>query len=173
MELILFIIVVILLFWIGSISGRVKDLEKTIKSLSLKSSKPAQTATEPFVHNEETLKPKTIFEDAPVLDLAAPITEPGSAGLMDSKPEKQNTKMSDAQQVDTASSWLNKIGVVALLFGMVFFFKYAIDQGWITPWMRIIIGFLVSGLLVYLGELWKEKYGSRAYALSGGGIALF
>jgi len=54
-------------------------------------------------------------------------------------------------------AWLTRIGMLAIAFGIVFFFKYAIDQGWVSEWMRIVFGFVVGGLFVWLGELWKEK----------------
>ncbi len=152
MEIILFIAIIILFFWIASLSNKVVVLEKRLKQGVVSSN---AEKSEGYKVDE---KPKEIFAPKPPVEY-------GQAVL--------STPMTEAQQTELATNWLNRIGIVAVVLGMVFFFKYAIDQGWITPWMRIIIGFLVSGLLVYLGELWKEKYGKRAQALSGGGIALF
>lgn len=166
----MFVLVLILLFWVGGVSGRVKELEIKIKYLTGK----APDVATPQFSEQQKLEPKlSPVLNNPQMPQAPFETKTQSAYVAPEHKLELKPKMTDAEQVDNASGWLNKIGVVALLFGMVFFFKYAIDQGWITPWMRIIIGFLVSGLLVYLGELWKEKYGDRAFALSGGGIALF
>ena len=77
-----------------------------------------------------------------------------------------------ASEEEVATGWLTKIGVVALLFGVGFFLKYAIDQGWIGQWARIIMGLLAGGLLIVLGEIWRTRYEKYAAALSGGGLAL-
>ncbi len=162
MTFILFIAVILLLIWIASLNSRLSDVERRLRSLGsvqpsiLPSSVPKPPS---FDMMPQPMHAEGYMQHQPMATAAA------QSPVLPVKPEQ------DMESVFT-TSWLNKIGVVALLLGMVFFFKYAVDQGWITPWLRVIIGFLVGGLLVYLGELWKEKYGSRAHALSGGGIAL-
>jgi uncharacterized membrane protein len=47
--------------------------------------------------------------------------------------------------------WLNRIGIWLLLLGVVFLFKYSVDQGWLTPWVRIAVGLLVGSILLYFG----------------------
>lgn len=68
--------------------------------------------------------------------------------------------------------WITGVGVLALVLGMGFFLKYAIDQGWITETMRIVLGLFVGLLLATLGELWHKKHEKYANALSAGGIAV-
>jgi hypothetical protein len=163
LEFLLFIVVIILLFWIASVSNRVSSLEK--KFGQGKAVSPSTLSALEDKVDEDT---GFLHHKKPVASMAVEMPMP--------KPVAEKTAavpMTEARATEITSNWLNKIGVVALLLGMVFFFKYAIDQGWINPWMRVIIGFVISGLLVYLGELWKEKYGQKAQALSGGGIALF
>ena len=157
MELFYLVSLIIVLFWIGTVSNRLARMEREFFRLknqggqvseqgggrSLAENKSSKSATPEIINKGNALTPSAVI----------PKTE--------------------AQTIEDAVGWLNKIGVVALVLGMGFFFKYAIDQGWINEWTRIIIGFLVSGLLVYLGELWQTRFGNRAQALSGGGIALF
>lgn len=73
---------------------------------------------------------------------------------------------------EIATGWLTKIGVVAILFGIGFFLKYAIDQGWISELTRVMMGVATGLLLVVLGEIWQSKYRSYALSLSGGGIGI-
>ncbi len=68
---------------------------------------------------------------------------------------------------------LPKIGVIALVFGLAFFLKYAIDQGWISESLRLGLGAVVGGLLLVLFYLWKEKYAKYALVLAGGGLAIW
>ncbi len=165
METLLFLAVVILIFWLFSVSGRVSDLEKKL-AVKLRYEKPAAAPGEINVKNRNE-------EFRPAVTETANFAHTQTAVEPKAQIKPEAVKKTEAQETEDAVGWLNKIGVVALVLGMGFFFKYAIDQGWINEWARIIIGFIVSGLLVYLGELWKGKFGSKAHALTGGGIALF
>ncbi len=68
---------------------------------------------------------------------------------------------------------LPKIGVIALVFGLAFFLKYAIDQGWISESLRLGLGAVIGGLLLTLFYLWREKYSKYALVLAGGGLAIW
>lgn len=168
METILFLALVILVFWLFSLSSRISQLEK---KLSGKYVQEAEKKSVESVHSAALPKWSDVKSAAETKNTAFSQT---SDNIEINQPDRIEThKKTDAEQTEDAVGWLNKIGVVALVLGMGFFFKYAIDQGWINEWARIIIGFIFSGLLVYLGELWKGKFGSKAHALVGGGIALF
>jgi uncharacterized membrane protein len=49
--------------------------------------------------------------------------------------------------------WLTWVGSLAVILGAGFFFKYAIDMGWIGPMERVVIG-LVVGCAVFGGGVW-------------------
>jgi len=55
--------------------------------------------------------------------------------------------------------WLNRIGIVALLFGVSYFLKFAFENNWIGPGGRVTIG-IVAGIAVVL---WSERFRSRGY----------
>jgi uncharacterized membrane protein len=69
-------------------------------------------------------------------------------------------------------NWFNRIGIIAVALGMAFFLKYAIDNQWITPWGRVIIGILVGLGFLAGGERLRRRYASYAYGLTGGGILI-
>lgn len=163
MEMIYFIVIVILFFYLYSLSHRVKILEQKLKKSE------AKPASAQWVSGREQSSPESIAE---VHEGRA--REPQASAAV---PEVQQSVLPssglhlDLGQVST-NQWLTGIGVVALLFGMGFFLKYAINQGWISEWMRIILGLAVGTLLVTLGDLWTEKYKKYAHMLSGGGLAM-
>src|SRR5579872_920858 len=43
-----------------------------------------------------------------------------------------------------AGHWLNRIGILALLFGVAFFLRYAFQSGWIGPTGRVLTGLLAG-----------------------------
>jgi len=69
-----------------------------------------------------------------------------------------------------SEDWLQRLGIGLLLFGLAFLFKYSIDQGWLTPMVRLGIGFL-GGISLVAGAM--SLAGARqgfAHTLAGGGI---
>jgi uncharacterized membrane protein len=69
--------------------------------------------------------------------------------------------------------WLNKVGIGLVLFAVAFLFKYSIDQGWLTPPIRIAFGLALGVALnaIGLGIYSKRRHFSQV--LIGGGIATF
>jgi len=67
-------------------------------------------------------------------------------------------------------SW---IAGVALVFAAIFFLKYSVDHGWLSPPVRMAIGFLVGAGLLVVCE-WKaaRRYEVTANALDAAGIAI-
>jgi uncharacterized membrane protein len=69
--------------------------------------------------------------------------------------------------------WLNKIGIGLLLFGVAFLFKYSIDQGWLTPPVRVAFGLALGVVLIVLGSRIYSHRRHFSQVLIGGGIATF
>ena len=68
--------------------------------------------------------------------------------------------------------WLSKIGIFTLVLGMVLFITYSFQ--FIGAWGKILVGLLLSGFLVGLGNYLapRENYKRWAMATIGGGWAL-
>lgn len=69
--------------------------------------------------------------------------------------------------------WLNRIGIIAILIGVAYFLKLAIDNNWIGPGMRVLIG-IAAGIAVVL---WSERFRSKgsvsfSYSLKAIGIGI-
>jgi uncharacterized membrane protein len=61
--------------------------------------------------------------------------------------------------------WLNRIGIIAILIGVAYFLKYAIDSGWLSPGNRVVIGLLAGIGIVVWSETFRSK-GSKAFSYS-------
>jgi len=75
---------------------------------------------------------------------------------------------------DVGKKWFARIGILALVIGLGFFIKYAIDMHWINHLTRIILAVTFGIALVVFGEIIsrKEKYAVWAKTLVGGGLAI-
>ncbi len=69
-------------------------------------------------------------------------------------------------------SWLARIGVLALIFGIGFFLKFAFDNDWIGPTGQVILGIVAGLVMLGLGYYWQKRYPILTQVLSGGGIAV-
>jgi len=69
--------------------------------------------------------------------------------------------------------WIGKVGIGLLLFGLVILFKYAIDQGWLTPTVRILFGLVLGALLLLFSAWLYKKRRPFSLLLFGGGIVAF
>ncbi len=67
--------------------------------------------------------------------------------------------------------WLNRIGIGLLLLGVAFLFKYSVDQGWLTPPVRVWFGFLLGCLLLVTGLRVQGPRRPLSQVLLGGSIA--
>ncbi len=61
-------------------------------------------------------------------------------------------------------TWLNRLGVVTLVLGVAFLFKYAVDNEWIGPGGRVALGLLAGLAAVVTGEVLSRK-GQRIFAM--------
>jgi uncharacterized membrane protein len=70
-------------------------------------------------------------------------------------------------------AWLSWLGGLCLMIGAVWFFKYAIEQGWISPWLRVGTGWMLGLVLLGLGE-WATRRRMPWFAsgVTGAGIGL-
>jgi uncharacterized membrane protein len=67
--------------------------------------------------------------------------------------------------------WLNRIGIVALLFGVSYFLKYAFENNWIGPAGRVAIGLLAGiGLIIWSERFRNRGHGAFSYSLKAAGI---
>lgn len=67
---------------------------------------------------------------------------------------------------------ISKVGIVVLVVGIGIGAKYAIDNGWISPLMRTILGYLAGVALLGVGARLKPKYHNFSAVLMSGGMAV-
>lgn len=124
--------------------------------------KPAAPAEKPAAKQAPAEKPAA----------EKPSPEKPAAAPAPTMPRKPRAPRRPLEQV-IGTRWMLIGGVGVLLLGAVFFFKYAIDQGWINETIRVIAGGATGLAMVGAGE-WAIRRRMRGFAAGviGGGIVL-
>jgi uncharacterized membrane protein len=79
------------------------------------------------------------------------------------------------QQLETRMglTWINRIGVLTLIIGVAFFFKYAIDNQWIGETGRVVLGVLAGLVTLAAGDvLWRRDQRIFAQGMCGLGVSI-
>ena len=142
------------------------------------------TSEEPIVGDVEELEQRVRRLEAQVRALgAAPPDSPSAppwAGPPESLRMPTAVPEDGAAQPDSEAeatffgTWLARLGSMAIVVGLAFGFKYAIDQGWLTSWMRVGLGWTAGIGAVAGGQVVARRRDLRSFghAVIAGGIAL-
>lgn len=68
---------------------------------------------------------------------------------------------------------ISKIGILITVFGVAFGAKYVIDRELISPMVRIMLGYLAGGALVFFAMRLKATYTAFSAVLLSGGLAIW
>jgi uncharacterized membrane protein len=69
--------------------------------------------------------------------------------------------------------WLNKIGIGLLLLGLIFLYKYSVDQGWLVPTVRVAFGLVLGTALLAIGLRVYQRHRHFSQVVLGGSIAAY
>jgi uncharacterized membrane protein len=69
--------------------------------------------------------------------------------------------------------WLNKLGIGLLLLGLIFLYKYSVDQGWLVPLVRVAFGLALGTALLAIGLRVYRNHRHFSQVVLGGGIAAY
>lgn len=85
--------------------------------------------------------------------------------------EKKAAARSDLEKF-IGENLISKIGILVLIIGVGIGVKFAIDNGWVSPLMRVLLGYLVGIVLIGFAAKLKAKYHNFSAVLLSGGMAI-
>jgi uncharacterized membrane protein len=130
------------------------------------STEPDDIGAEPLVEDGEPSAEDFEADESAARDFEAPITEPEPEPL---------------PAFNWSFDWERLVGVklfsaiagIALVVAAIFFLRYSIDNGWLQPPVRVVIGVLVAiSLLVACDRKAARKYPLLANAMDAAAIAI-
>ena len=173
---------------------RVGRLERSIRDLELQVARLSATAAERKMQEvgetrdarvHEPREPRPVIEapEVPrvVPEIPQPILAATPARSLQLDHEAPSFRLQTAGTSDDAESlettigtrWLLYVGIVAIVIGVAYFEKLAIENGWIGETARVLQGAVVGLALVYVGTRFvRAGYALYGQMISGGGAAI-
>ena len=152
--------------------SRVQFLEAVLRARGIvpameQPAAPPQVA-QPQAVPTPPVPPAPSFVPQPIVSVPPPAAAPMFGS---SFPETHADTQSLENRV--ASQWFNRIGILAILIGMAWFLKFAIDNHWIGPLGRVVIGLIAGAGLIGWSERFRAKgYPAFSYSLKAAGSGI-
>jgi uncharacterized membrane protein len=152
----------------AALRARVWRLEQTLadQGIALREEPAEKPAPAPAV---EPASAPAAAQAGPSPAQAAPaapgpfsITDPNSAAWKEMWLPDRSQPAREEQSLESriGSQWFNRIGILAVLIAAAWFLKLAIDNHWIGPLGRVLIGLVAGAGLI----AWSERFRTRGYA---------
>jgi len=154
----------------------------SLAALTLEGSGPPEVAREGASGQGGEATATGSAREGPVPSTPFPTRGAASVAPVETKARAHRWEMGGATWLDEIvnralsvpkGTLLGRVGIVLLLLSVAYFFKYSIDQGWLTEWVRLAIGVGVGATLCALGFKGAGKGEPLGTVLAGGGIATF
>lgn len=148
----------------SSLENRVEQLELTVAELQRLVSQLSQTLA------DQRIQDRTEIPEVP-----STLPVPPQSSLQLPLPSLPQTPLPSEtfEPRWNMEYWLNKLGIGLLLLGVVFLFKYSVDQGWLTPPVRVGFGLALGVALLIIGLRLYRTRRPFSQVLLGGSIATF
>jgi uncharacterized membrane protein len=158
---------------IGELRARVQRLEEALRArgvvLEAAAARPEPPAPEPSTTPapSPSIPPPVYAQPTPGHE--SPALHPTGKGLSAGTPPAQPifsasmpAATTDGRSLESriGSQWFNRVGILAVLIGMAWFLKLAIDNHWIGPLGRVLIGLIAGAALI----AWSERFRSHGFA---------
>jgi uncharacterized membrane protein len=156
----------------GSLEDQVHELRSRVLALEA-ALKANDIALRPLQKQEATAIPQT---PAPAPHFAQQAQIAAGANVLpvvSSSSKTSNASKERSLESQIGSQWFNRIGILAVLVGMALFLKLAIDNHWVGPLGRVLIGLLAGvGFIAWSVRFQRQDYAAFAYSLKaiGSGI---
>jgi uncharacterized membrane protein len=147
------------------LAGRVDALERELAAMRTASPAPASPPPP---------KPTAPLADAIVQKPVADVVEGAAAFTPVAPPPKISTpRPSPSLESRLGAQVFNRVGIVAVLFGAALGLKLAIDNHWIGPVGRILIGLVAgAGIIVWSERFRRKGFPAFSYSLKAVGTGV-
>jgi uncharacterized membrane protein len=139
---------------IADLRAHIERLESAMREAGILTKAVKSAAAQPPPASPSSATPT---RPAPARPTIVPLNFPSRPSADPDRPPDRFADRSLENRI--GSQWFNRIGILAVLIGMAWFLKLAIDNHWIGPAGRVLIGIAAGAALV----AWSERFRTRGY----------
>lgn len=150
-----------------SLEERIQRLESAVVELQ-RLVRQLQSA---LLENEVNVLDHDLPQPAELTSSATPQTS--TATLSSPAPVASAKPPTNLDWLQNWEFWLNRLGIGLLLLGVGFLFKFSVDQGWLTPTVRVLFGVALGLTLLVTGQRLATTRWAFSQILMGGAIAVW
>ena len=140
---------------VNEMGNNTEDLQKQVADLTARvwrlEQALAQRSEVEGAASAPASKPPRVQANEPIMAIDASV----SAAIL----PQQEKEADHSLESRIGSQVFNRVGILAVLIGMAWFLKFAIDNHWVGPLGRVLIG-LIAGIGLIA---WSERFRSRGY----------
>lgn len=155
---------------VRQLNDQLNHIEKVVVSVRLKlDALQAELAAE---HKHRTA-PLPAQPASPIIEPAPTHAPPPPAAPPQFQPRVESKPKSREWEALIGGSWFNKIGIAAIILGVAFFLRYAIENDWINNTGKVLLGIATGLAFIAAGERFQNQM-LKVFArgLTGGGAAI-
>ena len=155
---------------------RLRALRADVDALRDRLQRLETTEPRSFRLQAEVPTPPAVVPPEPVVVPPEPVVVPPEGGSYESPtPDPAVVTEDDDESIESmiGGRWLLYIGVIAIVIGVAYFEKLAIDNNWIGETARVIQGAVLGLALIYGGTRFaRAGYATYGQMIEGGGVAI-
>jgi uncharacterized membrane protein len=144
---------------VAELTSRVYRLEETLREHGITPSGAiaSASASQNLSETPDVLPP---FQIAPPISAAQQKSEFTPPISITAAEDTASSRSDRSLESRIGSQVFNRVGILAVLIGMAWFLKLAIDNHWIGPLGRVLIGLVAGAAFI----AWSERFRSKGYA---------
>jgi uncharacterized membrane protein len=139
---------------VAELREQMRRLEATLADYGI----VVRAAKPPAAQREAAVAP-AIVAAAPAAEVPRPLPERAASAAPQFAAVETAVEQQPSLETRIGSQWFNRIGILAVLIAAAWFLKLAIDNHWIGPLGRVLIGLVAGAGLI----AWSERFRTHHY----------
>ena len=136
-------------------SGEIEELQRELRELAARVMRLESAQQDASARLGEAPAPPLSVPSNPITPFKTSPSSPARATAPVNRPGPQ----AESLEQRIGSQLFNRVGIVAVLFAMAWFLKWAFDRNWIGPSVRIAVGLIAAAALI----LWSERFRHKSF----------
>ncbi len=144
---------------------KIPNLERRLERL--------ESLVQELVDSQLAKAPPAVPKSAPPVPVPVAAAKDLAQPKIRKAPPPEPGAVNEGPSTSFGERWLARVGVLLVFLAVSFLFKYAADQGWVNPLVRVIFGVALASTMLITGLKLHATRLRYSQILLGGSIAIY